>query len=172
MAQSVERVLGKNEVPGSIPGLGSKMSRKLAIELVPSTSWNNNLRSLLGKQKWADLRKKVIGAWGNKCAICKTATKAVDCHEVWDFNEKDQTQNLIDIIPLCKKCHMVKHLGLSELIANRKGSNLDYLIFHYMKVNKCSREDFEKDKAEAYNLFEKRSQISWKLAVRGINLEV
>lgn len=145
--------------------------RKLTIELIPSSSWNNNLRTLLGKEKWSELRKKVLSAWGEKCAICGKVSKRLDCHEVWEFDEKTASQNLIDIIPLCRMCHSVKHIGLSELQAAQGTKNFDRLIAHYLRVNDCTQIDFKKDKAEAYKQFEKRSKISWKLALKGMNLE-
>jgi len=151
------------------------MSKKLTIELIPSTAWNNNLRTLLGKEKWRNLRAKVIEAWGQNCAICGQSTKRLDCHEVWKFqthpHTHSHTQSLTDIIPLCKLCHGVKHIGLSELQASQHLRNFELLIAHYMRVNGCSREEFEKDKAQAYKLFEKRSKISWRLALKGVSLE-
>ena len=154
--------------------MGSKInkmpSKKLTIELIPQSSWNNNLRTLLGKEKWQILRKKVLETWGEKCAICGVNTKKLDCHEVWEFNTKSSTQNLKDIIPLCKNCHAVKHIGLSELQSSKGERNFKRLITHYMKVNKCTRYDFEKDKKEAYEMFEKRSKLSWKLALNNIDI--
>lgn len=146
------------------------MQRVLTIELIPSSSWNNNLRTFLGKEKWQIIRKKVIETWGEKCAICALVTKKLDCHEVWKFHTHTHTQSLVDIIPLCKNCHAVKHIGLSELQSTKGKRDIEKLVRHYLKVNKCTHADFEKDKKEAYKLFEKRSNVSWKLSINNIDI--
>lgn len=137
---------------------------KLTIELVPETSWHNNLRSLMGKDAWNTLRKKVYKDYSYKCGICGAKGK-LDCHEVWEYDVTSHIQKLVGLIPLCELCHSVKHIGLSELRAAKGEFNLEKLVTHFMKVNKCNREIFEKHKEEALRLFNERSKSNWTLKV-------
>jgi hypothetical protein len=66
---------------------------KLKIELVPKTSWYNNLRNLLPRSVWDKIRKETFDYYNHKCGICGAEGK-LNCHEIWEFDDKNATFNL------------------------------------------------------------------------------
>lgn len=136
---------------------------KLTIELVPASSWNNNLRSLLKPEMWIKLRNKVYSKHKFRCAICDSSTNRLHAHEVWKYDDKNHIQKLADIIALCPKCHAIKHIGFAGIKASEEKVDYENLIRHFMKVNKCDRSVFEINLSEAYKKFEERSKYEWQL---------
>ena len=118
---------------------------KLTIELVPSTSFYTNVRSILPKSEWDRLRKISYKKAGHKCEICKGNgleqgyKHPVECHEIWEYR-KDGTQYLKGLISLCPRCHQVKHIGRSMKVGLAKK-----VTQHLRKIN-----GFTKDEAQAY----------------------
>lgn len=135
---------------------------KLTIELVPASSWDNNLRSLLKPQMWEYIRKSIYKKYNYKCAVCKNKTRLY-AHEVWEYDDKNHIQKLIDIVALCSRCHAVKHIGFSGLQASKGNINYENLIKHFMKINNCSREIFENHQREVFKKFEDRSHYDWQI---------
>jgi hypothetical protein len=134
---------------------------KLTIELVPSSAWNQNLRSVLPDSAWGKIRKEIIEKSGNICAICGSKGK-LNCHEVWEYNDKKHIQKLAGFLALCNLCHAVKHLGFAGLAASKnQGPSFDKLANHFMKINNCSRQDFIKHQKQAYKIWEERSHFEW-----------
>ncbi len=43
---------------------------KLTIELVPTTSWYDNLRKVIPISEWDKLRKRVYAQYGHRCGVC------------------------------------------------------------------------------------------------------
>lgn len=134
--------------------------RKLTIELVPATTWWSNLRKLLPKSEWDKLRKKVYADYSYKCGICGTKGR-LNCHEIWEYDDQNHVQRLAGFIALCDLCHHVKHIGLAGIRASEGKLDFETVIQHYLKVNDCSRETFDKDMAEAFSQWEERSKYEW-----------
>ena len=69
---------------------------KLTIELVPQSSWGNNLRSEanLSKGQWDKLRKESYRKANYKCEICgeKGPKWPVECHEIWHYDDEKHTR--------------------------------------------------------------------------------
>lgn len=137
---------------------------KLTIELIPSTAWNNNLRSLMRPQDWDILRQKVYANYQHRCGICLSSGR-LECHEIWQFDNINHIQKLTGLIALCDLCHRVKHIGLSELHADQGKINYDTLVNHFMKINNCDRQTFTTHKNAAFALWEKRSLYQWRLDI-------
>ena len=135
---------------------------KLIIELVPASSWQNNLRSLLKPQMWENLRKEVYKKNNYKCVICGAGEK-LHAHEVWEYDDEKHIQKLVNLIAICSKCHAVEHIGLAGIQASQGKVNFENLVKHFMKVNNCDRETFEKHQKEAFKKFEERSRFDWGL---------
>lgn len=135
---------------------------KLKIELVPSSSWFSNLRSLLPKSKWDTLRKDCYAKANYKCEICGGVgiNHKVEAHEEWEYDRKTRTQKLVRLIALCPKCHKVKHIGLSQL--NGEGGAC---LRHLCKVNGITLEEGRDLIDEAFIVFEERSQFKWDLDI-------
>ena len=135
---------------------------KLTIELVPSSSWNQNLRSLLKPKMWESLRKEIYKKYNYKCAICNSGGR-LHAHEVWEYDDKNHIQKLENLIALCSKCHAVKHIGLAGIQASEGKINYENLVKHFMKVNNCDRQTFEKHSEEAFKKFEEQSRYEWQI---------
>lgn len=137
-------------------------NRRLTFELVPQTTWNSNLRSILKRSEWDMLRRKTYEQAGYVCEICggKGNRWPVECHERWEFDGRTHTQKLIGLIALCPACHMAKHIGLAEI----KGF-LDATLKHYAAVNGLTMSQAAKDLTSATNLWNKRSQVDWKVDI-------
>jgi hypothetical protein len=135
---------------------------KLTIELVPSTSWYNNVRSNVSSDKWDIIRKKCYGEAGNVCEICKKTGKeqgfnhAVECHEIWQYDDTLHTQTLTGLISLCPWCHKVKHTGLA--IMNGEGELVQKQL---MKVNHMSEDDMNEYVKDAFIEHRDRSKYEW-----------
>lgn len=138
---------------------------KLSIELIPSTSWGNNLRKLVKPFMWTKIRNEVLEKFGGTCAICKSIG-TLDCHEVWEYDDEKHIQKLIGFLALCKDCHDLKHIGFASL-QNGK-SKYERLVHHFMKVNKCTRMNFINHYTKAMEKFRKRSRHDWVLDVNDL----
>lgn len=145
-------------------------SLKLTIELVPSTSWYNNLRSLMPKEKWDVLRKKVYADFGYRCGICGV-TGELHAHEIWKYDDVNHVQSLMGLIALCKMCHAVKHLGRTELKEQEEGIQMEEVIAHFMKINKCTKTEFEAHRKEAFRIWEERSKHQWQIKINEFLVE-
>lgn len=132
---------------------------KLTIEMVPYSSWGNNLRSVLTPTMWAELRKKVITHAGSKCEVCDR-TKNLHCHEVWSYDDKSHIQKLERLQALCSLCHSVKHIGYTGT-QGEKSYNI--AVKHFMKINEVDKTVFLQHIREEQEKFIGRSQYEWDL---------
>lgn len=131
---------------------------KLTIELVPNTSWGNNIRALMTKRQWNALRGMICDrAWGT-CVICGNSEQSLECHEVWSYNEKTQIQKLTGLLALCPNCHMVKHFGLARVQGKQ-----DEASKHLRKVNGLNKQQAEDYVKEAFRIWRDRNQYYWTL---------
>jgi len=60
-------------------------------------------------------------------------------------------------------CHHVKHIGLAGILAREGKIDFDAVVKHFMKVNDCDEEAFKKHYDEAFEIWEKRSAVKWKV---------
>lgn len=139
---------------------------KLTIELVPLTSWYNNMRSIMNKQQWDILRRKVYADYAYKCGICGTNNVTLNCHEIWEYDDQNHIQKLKGFITLCRLCHWVKHIGLAGIRASEGQLDFEEIITHFMSVNGCGRQTFESHRSEAFKTWEERSKHQWQLELR------
>lgn len=132
---------------------------KLTIEMLPKGAWNNDFSKTLPKKEWDILRNECYKRANNKCQICGFETTELDAHEVWEFDEKNKTQTLKDIIAICSKCHGVKHIRNSQRLGYGEETKN-----HFISVNKCSELDYASHLALAQMDFEERNKIyRWKI---------
>lgn len=143
-------------------GKDEKAALKLTIELVPSTSWWKNLRAKIEKEKWDEVRRSTYAKYDYKCGICGSKGR-MNCHELWEYNDVSHVQKLKGFIALCDMCHHVKHIGLVGILASEGKLDYDGVVQHFMRVNNCTREKFEKHKNKAFEIWEERSKYKWKL---------
>lgn len=135
---------------------------KLTIELVPSTSFYNNVRALLTQAQWDIVRKQVYAQAWHLCQICggKGPKHPVEAHEIWEYDDKRHIQKLAGMIALCPACHQVKHIGLAQL-----NGQFDKALTHLMKVNKITKPKAITYIKTQFELWASRSEFDWKLDV-------
>lgn len=135
---------------------------RLTIELVPSSSWLNNVRAILTSTQWDAIKKQVYSQAWYTCQICGgTGDKhPVECHEIWKYNDKKLIQKLVGMIALCPNCHMVKHIGLAQL-----NGKLDFALKHFIKVNKISKKSAISYLQKSFKKWNERSTKKWKLDI-------
>lgn len=135
---------------------------KLNIELVPSSCWLSNVRAVVSVSQWDTIRHQVYSAAYNMCQICGEVgpKHPVECHEIWEYDDKKLIQKLVGMIALCPSCHMVKHIGLAQL----RGVG-EKAIKHFMKINNLKKKDAQKYIAEAFKIWSKRSNENWILDI-------
>ena len=127
---------------------------KLTCELVPSTAWYSNIRSNVTQNEWDRVRKKSYKIYNNVCGICKESGKnqgynhAVECHEIFQYDDETHTQTLIELISLCPKCHKCKHPGLAKI-----NNETDIVVSQLMKVNEMTKKEAEKSLEECFKIW-------------------
>ncbi len=146
---------------------------KLDLDLIPASSWFNNVRAAVSQKQWNIIRSKVLSKAYNLCEICGAddSKNPLECHEKWEYDKEFYIQKLTGMISLCKDCHMVKHFGLAEIQGKRNKA-----LNHLMKINKISKLEAEKYVAEQFVQWAKRSKRKWELDIShlkeyGINIE-
>ncbi len=158
---------------GSNINASSFVNPKLSIELVPRSSWFNNVRSEVTKVEWDSIKSIIFKKARYCCEICgkRGAKWPVECHEIWHYDDKQKIQSLKGFIALCPSCHEVKHAGLAEL----KGKGA-VAAAHLAIINKWKYFDAKKYIKMQFDIWEERSEHSWLLDVKlledfGIRLE-
>ena len=134
---------------------------KLELHLIPQSSFYQNVRKLLGS-RWDTLSRQVRSERDFTCEICGTkpkSTKDVHLHELWSFDDDKKVQKLIGFQCVCVDCHNVHHWGLSQI----RGLNMNILMNHACKVNKCDSVTFKDYVYKSFADWQKRSQIQWTL---------
>jgi len=133
------------------------VKRFLDIELVPKSTWYQNVRSAVSKQAWKELRALYLKL---QCQYC--GYKGIlHLHEIWYFDDVNHVQTLKGFVTVCNMCHHIKHLGLAGLLGQRGDIDYDRVIKHYCRINECTLEDFIADRTEAFKLWEERSACEW-----------
>lgn len=134
----------------------------LDIELVPESSWLNNVRAIVSRAQWDIIRNKVYDRAWHTCEICGgVGTKhPVECHEIWHYDDLKLIQKLKGMIALCPNCHLVKHMGFAR-ISNKE----DIAVAHFMKVNKLKKPDANRYISDAFAKWAARSKKKWILDI-------
>lgn len=137
---------------------------KLLVELIPKKCWNSNVRSTLKTKQWNIIRFMSYEKAGNQCEIChQTGIEQgfkhnVECHEIWEYDDKKRIQKLTGLISLCVLCHMTKHIGRASAMG-KQGKCFE----HMQLVNKWTHKQVVNHLAEAYELQKKRSEYTYTL---------
>jgi hypothetical protein len=140
----------------------------LVFELVPSTCWGSNVRDIVPRARWNELRRATYRAHDHRCQVCcERPDQPVHCHEHWRYDARTFTQRLHGLLCLCPACHDVMHFGR----ALRVGRD-DEALRHLMRVNGWTREHAERYAGRAVRLFQLRSLVEWSLDVTLIGLGV
>jgi hypothetical protein len=135
---------------------------RLSIELVPRSCFYSNLRSNLSKQDWDFLRTECYTRAGYVCEICggRGNRHAVECHEIWEYDDINYVQTLVGLIALCPKCHKAKHMALAREMGWHHEAE-----HHLCVINKWDRKTLQTYLDEVFDLFEQRSRHPWQLDI-------
>jgi hypothetical protein len=126
---------------------------KLNFEIVPEECWYANLRSILRPEDWDVVRRDAYKRAGYRCSICG-ADGRMEAHEKWSYNDAIALQKLDGVLALCHNCHLVKHIGRTQLVGE-EGVAME----HFMKVNRCSQMDYHEALAKANEEYRRRNEI-------------
>lgn len=135
---------------------------KLTVQLVPSTSFYENVRSICSKTQWDFIRKDVYKKYSYKCAICggKGDKHPVEAHEVWKYDDNNYIQILTDILAVCPACHTSIHFGLACVRGKQ-----DKALSHLKIVNGISIDEAQSHVKRSFEEFNRRSKHQWTLDV-------
>ncbi|UKL15003.1 HNH endonuclease [Pseudomonas phage hairong] len=131
---------------------------KLTCELVPSTSWGENLRSLLSAGQWKDLRTACYVRAHHKCEICGGVGRKhpVEAHEIWHYDDTQRRQTLMGLIALCPACHKCKHMGFALSTGKLESS-----LKHMSEVNEWPLNLTYDYVERQFHIHHLRSQLQW-----------
>ena len=132
---------------------------KLTINMLPKGAWNNDFSKTLSKNDWDKLRQNALKRANGKCEICGYETNDLDVHEEWEFDTKNKTQTLKQIIAICSKCHGVKHFKNSVRLGFGEQAEE-----HFMKVNNASEMQFAGHLNKSLLEYNERNKVlRWKI---------
>jgi hypothetical protein len=137
----------------------------LVPEMLPITTWENNVRTAVKPEHWDKLRKYCYQAAGHRCEICGgRGTPQIECHELWKFVKRgeERIQRLERLIALDEKCHKAYHLGY----AKRVGYNA--VIERIKLVNGWSEDELKIGLDAAWDVWQQRSKFQWTLDINWI----
>jgi hypothetical protein len=132
--------------------------------LVPQPLWYLNLRSLLEKSEWDDLRKKVYKKANYRCTICGCQGDKwpVECDEIWSYEDNhSETHSMVHFAglqALCPGCHQICHFG--KTMATGAGETA---MARMMFLNNWTHEEAQKTVDHAFKEWEARSSKQWLL---------
>ena len=110
--------------------------------------------------QWKIIREKAYADYGFECGIC-CAPGRLECYEIWEYDAKKHIQLLGGFIALCSLCHKVKHIGNTQILASQGKLDLESVMEHAVRVNGCSRQEFEAHRRLAFQIWRERSQHTW-----------
>jgi len=145
---------------------------KLSIELIPSTCFFSNVRSMVSSKDWNKIRGISYMNADNKCEICGSTGKKqgynhnVQCHEVFEYYDKLCVQKLVKLVSLCVVCHLVKHIGRSIKVGKK-----DECFAQLAKVNKWNQQQINEHIETSFEVYKERSQFEWSLDLTILNDE-
>lgn len=133
---------------------------QLTIDLLPSSCWKMNLRTVYSPSNWNKIRKYVYKRANYRCEVCGGRGKnhPVECHEEWGFDDESKILHLNNLVALCPSCHRVKHFGRSVSVGLYKPT-----ISHLMKVNKMNGMEAKVYIEEAFRVYKERDTYDWKV---------
>jgi 5-methylcytosine-specific restriction endonuclease McrA len=132
-----------------------RQSPRLTIELVPSPCWGKTVRALLSPHEWRTIQETVFESAAGKCQVCGWQG-GLRCHTVWRYDERQGSQALEGFLALCRFCHEVKHIGLTEL-----HGRYPQAIAHLASVNRWSKRAAAQYADGCFETHDRRSRREW-----------
>jgi hypothetical protein len=146
-------------------GVGGGPRARLVVELIPKTSWYEDVRELMDEAAWERISREVLDRAGGVCEICGASEggEPMRCDAVWRLDDRVRVQRLVRLIALCGDCHHVEHMGF----ANMHGGGTRARA-HLARVNGWTLVESDAHVAEAFRVWARRSQGPWVLDVEGL----
>jgi Domain of unknown function (DUF5710) len=150
-------------LPERIPGEDRQFGQGLFVDLIPRTSWFVNIRSAVSETDWYRIRRMSYRRAGNRCEACSAPAenasgRGLECHE--RFRYHGRVQRVCRLICLCERCHATTHFGLAQ----RRGEEA-LVLAHLRSVTGMSRAQADEHVRGAFELWERRNQITWSVDV-------
>jgi hypothetical protein len=137
----------------------------LMPEMMPDSTWEDNVRLKLTPEQWDACRKQSYAAAGFRCEICGSPPAPhLECHERWVYDETWAVQRLAGLLCLCPLCHKAHHVGL----AGRLGM-LDDVKDHLRAVNRWDNHQLFIAMQHATDEADRRCAISWTVDLAWLN---
>jgi hypothetical protein len=133
----------------------------LSVELVPSSCWYSNVRDHVNTEEWDTLRRWAYQQSGHLCAVCggRGPKWPVECHEIWQYDDRNSIQKLVGLTALCPSCHQVKHIGRAGLYNQGEEAKA-----HLTKINGWTTEQTKTYLSLVWAIWKARSaQKKWTL---------
>jgi len=134
---------------------------KLTIELIPSTAWGKNVRSVVSEKDWQQIRTSIYRRANYRCEVCGSDRTGLQCHEVWEFIDTTNgrhIQKLVGLVCLCVPCHQVKHFGRTTSVGREREARK-----HLARVNSWTPRQVEQHIRESLLLWNARCTVEWEL---------
>jgi hypothetical protein len=144
----------------------AKSKKELLVELIPKTCHYSNVRTTVKPTEWDKIRFISYEAANNKCEICGDSGKnqgykhAVECHEIWHYDDEKHIQKLIGLISLCPLCHMTKHIGRAMAMGRE-----NFCYTQLAKVNNWTKEQIQEHVLSSFEVHKERSKHEWTLDI-------
>ncbi|MHA6798657.1 exonuclease domain-containing protein [Bounagaea algeriensis] len=151
------------DVDDLLPGEDRSFGSGLFVDLVPSTCWFTNVRSCVSGKDWERLRRMITRRAEHRCEVCgrgqdRDSGRWLEAHERWSYDDAARTQTLRRLICLCTDCHAATHFGYAQV----RGRDEEALR-HLCSVTGLSEQDANEHVQAAFELWSKRSAITWEL---------
>jgi hypothetical protein len=133
---------------------------RLSVEMIPRNCWRINVRSVLTRNDWNEIRGIVYRKAEYKCEICGGQGKQwpVECHEIWRYNDKTKVQQLVGLQALCPDCHAAKHPGSAKL----RGYE-DRGFSHLKAINGWNQKELDRYITKIQATYNQRNKFEWTL---------
>ena len=144
----------------------AKSKKELLVELIPKTCHYSNVRTTVKPTEWDKIRFISYEAANHKCEICGDTGKnqgykhAVECHEIWHYDDEKHVQKLIGLISLCPLCHMTKHIGRAMAMGRE-----NFCYTQLSKVNNWTKEQIQEHVLTSFEVHKERSKHEWTLDI-------
>lgn len=132
---------------------------KLNIELVPHSTWGENLRKAYTEDEWNNIRKAAYKRANHTCQICGKTECMMEAHEIWAYSEDKATQTFVGLEVLCTECHKSKHLGYA--MSTFTEDKLEEILQHIKKVNSFTDSKLVKYVKNVFTQWHERNKIEW-----------
>jgi hypothetical protein len=154
----------KKKHPGSTSGTASQ-ELKLMPHLVPKPLWGKSAAQLFkgkGRAAWKRIRNDALQVAVHACQVCSDAApdSALNCHELWDYDDGRGTATLVGLRIQCRKCDCAVHMGRAD-----KQGFLDVAIAQLCKVNGIGEPEAMRLYRRAKSVWSQRNKKQWGIVV-------